>query len=66
MSCFMTTAQADVGELTYEECPAIEYLDLKTGKTIDLLFAPALLCANIDGLPIRLLNQSGYNIHKCG
>ena len=43
MSCFMTTAQADVGEITYEQCPAIDYMDMKTGKTIDQLFAPAVL-----------------------
>ena len=54
----MTTAQADVGDLTYEECPAIEYIDMKTGKTIDLLFAPALLCANIDGFTYKTVEPN--------
>ena len=58
MSCFMTTAQADVGEITYEECPTIEYIDMKTGKTIDPLFAPALLCATIDGFTYEIVEPN--------
>ena len=54
----MTTAQADVGEITYEQCPAIDYMDMKTGKTIDQLFAPAVLWATIDGLTYEIVEPN--------
>ena len=66
MSCFVTTAQAEGGEITYEECPTIEYIDMKTGKIIDPLFAPAVLCATINGFVYEIVEPNWAQYPQMG
>lgn len=51
----MTMAPAQSSEISYEKCPTLEYIDMKTGGNIDPLFAPAALCASIQGFTYEIL-----------